>query len=204
MDFSNFNDGVNSIMAPVFDNPYLSGFIKLSLVMFGGLAAPKISPKHGYLFSNTYFRLLIMILIIWTFNRDPSLAIIIAVTYFMVMEHVVKNALKEASATGTVSSTIASILSGGPGPSVKSDAAKKADVQSIQSAIEASKAAGFVTSVPQAVMSSGPVSTASEAAIPTQPSGVPASATTMIAEGSGGLPEPYVPDGIASLAEAPK
>ena len=54
------------------------------------------------------------------------------------------------------------------------------------------------------MMSSGPVSTTSEAAIPTQPSGIPASATTMIVEGEGDVPEPYTPDGIASLAEAPK
>ena len=203
MDFRNFNDSINSALSPFFDNPYLSGFLKLSLVVLGGLAAPKITPKYGHIFSNTYFRLAIMILIIYTFNHDPALSIITAVTYFIVMEHVVKNAVKEASATGVITPAIASILSGGSGPSIKSEPVKQAEAVSLQTAVDASKAAGFVTSVPQAVMSSGPVSTASEAAIPTQPSGVPASATTMIVEGEGGAPEPYTPDGIASLAEAP-
>lgn len=203
MDIQGFNDGVNSFLAPVWDNPYLLGLMKLSLVMFGGLAAPKITPKYGHLFSNTYFRVLVMVLIIWTFNHDPALSIILAVSYFIVMEHVVKNAVKEVSQTGTVTPAIASILGAAPPTQPRNDV--QAEVGSLQAAVDASKAAGFVTSVPQAVMSSGPVSTGAEAAIPTQPSGVPASATTMIAEGDGGgIPQAYTPDGIASLAEAPK
>ncbi len=202
MSIQGFNDGVNAALAPVFDNPYLAGLIKLSLVMFGGLAAPKIAPKYGFLFANTGFRVLIMFLIIWTFNHDPALSIIIAVSYFMVMEHVLKNAVKEVSATGVVTPAIASILSSGSSSS--GGASTQATVANLQNAVNASKAAGFLTSVPQAVIASGPASSvASDTGMSTRPSGVPATATTMIAEGSGGI-HPYMPDDVASLADAPK
>lgn len=200
MSIQGFNDVVNGAMAPVFDNPYLAGLIKLSLVMFGSLAAPKIAPKYGYLFANTGFRILIMFLIIWTFNHDPALSVIIAVSYFMVMEHVLKNAVKEVTATGVVTPAIASILSG----SSSTGASAQVTVANLQNAVDASKAAGFVTSIPQAVTASGPPSIGSDANVSTRPSGVPASATTMIAEGSEGGIEAYMPNEVASLAEAPK
>lgn len=199
MDFQAINDGVNGALDTVFDNPYLSGIMKLSLVMFGSLAAPKITPKFGYLFANSYFRILVMILIIWTYNRDPALSIIIAVSYFMIMEHVMKNAVKEVAATGIITPAIANILSGGS--SLQTSDTQMAAKNDLQNVIGASKAAGFITSVPEAVMSS---SSSVQADAPPQPSGVPATATTMIAEGSGGAPEAYTPDGVASLAEAPK
>lgn len=192
----------NGVLAPVFDNPYLAGLIKLSLVMFGSLAAPKIAPKYGYLFANTGFRILIMFLIIWTFNHDPALSVIIAVSYFMVMEHVLKNAVKEVSSTGIVTPAIASILSGGAS-STSGNATTQATVANLQNAVNASKAAGFLTSIPQAVTASGPPSIGSDANVSTRPSGVPATATTMFAEGSGDI-EPYMPNDVASLAEAPK
>ena len=203
--FDTFNTTVNSALTPVFANPYLSGFIKLALVMFGSLAAPKISPKYGYLFANTYFRIFIMVMIIWVFNQDPALAIMTAVTYFITMHWLVKNAVGEVAATGTLSDDIATLLNGGSGLGLKSlGSTMETEKKAMQNAVEAAQSAGFMAGVPQAVSStSGPINTTSVASIATEPSGVPATDNTMFVEGDGQI-RPFIPDGVEGLAPAPK
>ena len=144
-----------------------------------------------------------MVMIIWTFNHDPALSILTAVTYHITMEYVVKNAVAEVSSTGTVTSDIANLLSGNSGPGIKSSATKQEEAVAIQASIDASKETGFLTGTPQAVLTSGPVSTGAVASIPTEPSGVLDTATTMFAEGDGSGPQPYSPDGLSDLAPAP-
>lgn len=202
---SNFNDMVNSALDPILGNQYISAALKLFLVLYGGLGAPKVPVRFGPIFTNSYSRMAVMALMLWTANKDPALSLMVAVTWFLTMNYVVKNSLLEVQQTGIVSPDIAITISGGSGPSIKSSSTIQAEASLMQASVDSGKAPGFVTP-PEAVLTSGPVSTGSVAAIPTSPSGNSAANPSMMAitpEGASDVPLAFTPSEIQDLAFAP-
>lgn len=83
MSIADFNSYVNQPLSVFRSSPVASGLLKLGLILYGGLAAPKMADKHKALFENPVFRLAVMAIAIWTVDYDVGLAIIIAVVFIM-------------------------------------------------------------------------------------------------------------------------
>lgn len=118
MNVSQFNDTVNSGLAVFRTNVVASNILKLSLIMYGGLAAPKINPKYAPYLSNPFARLAVMSLVIWTVDYDAGLAIIIATAFILTTKYLTANAVTEAKIKGKVTSALQSIT-GGQQPKIK-------------------------------------------------------------------------------------
>jgi hypothetical protein len=198
-----FNSTVNGILDPVFDNDFILGTLRVFLVLYGGLAAPKLPLSWSPYFANTYTRILVMIFIIWIFNKDPTVAVLVAVGYYLSIHYLLNAGLQWASQTGIVPQELSSLISGGGGPTIKPSSVIQAEAALMQESLAASKATGYVTP-PEAVVS-GPVSTGAVAGIPTIPSGTAANVPSMMAtDPKGGVPVAFTPDHIYDLAVAPR
>jgi hypothetical protein len=203
MSFNNFNDTVNDFLDPIFANPAILSTVKLFLVLYGALAAPKLPLMFGPYFANSYFRMAFMAFIIWIANKDPALAVVIAVGYALSMNYFVQNGLQQVSQTGVVSPDVAIVISGGGGPSIKPQSVIQAEAHLMQASVNNAKATGYVTP-PEAVLTSGPPSTSSNAGIPVIPAGQPATNPSMMAVNpEGGVPHAFTPDSVHDLAVAP-
>lgn len=152
---SDFNTMVNQTLDPLVSNQVVFGVLKILLICYGSLAAPKVPVQLAGLFSNTYFRVAYMFFIIWVFNHDPGLAILIAVTYFMSMNYLVQNSVTQVEQTGVVTPEIAILISGGSGPSIKSESVMTAEAHLMQQSVDAAKSAG--SAVVDAVKSAGSI-----------------------------------------------
>ena len=75
-----FNAFVNSNIGFLNDS-FPKGMLKLFLVLYAGMAAPKLSDDVLVLFSNDWFKLAVLFLVLWTGNNDPSLSLLIAVAF---------------------------------------------------------------------------------------------------------------------------
>jgi hypothetical protein len=61
------------------DNEYVSGALSLFLILYAGLAAPRLPGRVAALFDNTFFKLLIFFLIVYVSRRNPTVALIAAI-----------------------------------------------------------------------------------------------------------------------------
>jgi len=205
MSLYEFNDTVNSILMPVVSDNYVFSFLSLFLVLYGGYAAPKFPLQWSSYASNTWVRMLVMVLILWSFKKDPATGILIAVCYYLTLHYLVKSGLDSIAQTGVVSPEIALLLTGGSGPTIKPASVVQSEVALMQASVNQARAPGYVTT-PEAVLSSGPVSTGAVASIPTIPSGTPANSSSMMASDpeGGGVPLAFTPDEVHDLAVAPR
>lgn len=81
MDYLNqFNSPVNSFLSPL-NNNYVSAFLRLFLVLYGGVAAPHLPNSVLKLFDNVAFRIFVLSLIVWTANHDPAISVLIAISF---------------------------------------------------------------------------------------------------------------------------
>ena len=74
-----FNDTVSSVLEPIESNQYLSAGLSLVLVLYAGLAAPALPASIARLFDYNIVKLIILFLIVYGANKDPTVAIIAAV-----------------------------------------------------------------------------------------------------------------------------
>ena len=156
---------------PFADNDFALSALKIFLTVYGGLAAPKIPLSWSPYFANTYTRILVMMLIIWFFNKDPAVAVLVAVSYYLSIHYLLNKGLQYTAQTGLVPPELSVLVSGGAGPSIKPTSVIQAEAALMQDSVTALRATGFVTP-PEAVVS-GPV--------PTIPSGTPANVSSMMA-----------------------
>lgn len=200
--FKSFNDTVDSLLDPVLSDPFASAIIKLSLVLFGGYAAPKMPTRFGPLLANSWFRMFILTMIVWINNHDPAIAILVAVVYFMTMSYITKNMLKEVARTGVVTPDVAIVISGGNGPSLKPQRVFDQEARLMQESVSSAISTGYLTA-PQSVVSNSSPNTSASQVISTQPSGT-AETGGMMAEKNVEVPQALVPDFISDLALAPQ
>ena len=81
-------DNINNVLETVFSNKYGSIVLTMFLVFYSGLAAPKLPSFIRELFNNPIFRILILSLIVYKGNKDPELAIMIAVGFTVTMNFI--------------------------------------------------------------------------------------------------------------------
>ena len=115
MSVSDFNNLVNSQLSVFRTNQVASNLLKLTLIMYGAYAAPKISPKYTPYLSNVYVRVAVMSLAIWTVSYDVGLAVLISIAFILTMKHLVANAVDGVKKTGKVSPEMQLLVDGGIG-----------------------------------------------------------------------------------------
>ena len=81
-------DSIDNVLETVFSHQYGSIVLTMFLVFYSGLAAPKLPSFIRNLFENPIFRILILSLIVYKGNKDPQLAIMIAVGFTVTMNFV--------------------------------------------------------------------------------------------------------------------
>jgi hypothetical protein len=74
-----FDRTVSSWLSVVDNNEYLSATLSLFLILYAGLAAPKLPEGVARLFDNPLFKLLLFFLIVYSAKKNPTVAIIAAV-----------------------------------------------------------------------------------------------------------------------------
>ena len=81
---SNLNQSLNNLLQGL-TQPNTASFLKLFLVLYAGMAAPKLPDNILSLFDNAAFRLFVLFLVLWTGNSDPTLSLLIAVSFTITM-----------------------------------------------------------------------------------------------------------------------
>jgi len=70
------------------NNEYISAVLTIIVVLYGGLAAPKLPAKVVQLFNNKLFKVLVLALIAFVGRKSPSVSIVAALSIMVVMESV--------------------------------------------------------------------------------------------------------------------
>lgn len=76
---------VESTLNTTLDNPYIMAILKVTLVLYAVMIAPKPPGYLEELFKNTYFKIFAIALMIYLGEKDLQLAILIAVVYVIGM-----------------------------------------------------------------------------------------------------------------------
>jgi hypothetical protein len=76
-------------------NSYISYVIIICLSLYICLLRYKIHPFIINLFKNTIFKIFILFVIVYEGNKDPTLAIIIAIAYVLTLDYIYLNSVKE-------------------------------------------------------------------------------------------------------------
>ena len=82
----NISETVNSSLEGVYSNKTTSAIIGLFLVLYAGLAAPKLPKSVAKMFGNPAFRLAILFLVAYMSSRNTSIAIIATVALVISMQ----------------------------------------------------------------------------------------------------------------------
>ncbi len=81
--FEDLTQSLDDLLNQIDENKALSSTIGLFLVLYAGLAAPKLPRVLAELFDNSAFRLVILFLIAYTASRDSGVAIVATVALLM-------------------------------------------------------------------------------------------------------------------------
>ncbi len=105
------------------NNKYVSTAITIGLGLYVALLGPNLPKFVKDLFSNTLFRILILFLVVVRGNKDPQMAIMIAVAFVLTLDYIYVRDVKEkfAETSGTtpaVSGGTTPAVSGGTTPAV--------------------------------------------------------------------------------------
>ena len=80
----------------IFGNQYISTIITIFLALYAALLGPELPSGLRKLFNNTIFRIIILFLIVYRANKDPRLAIMIAVVFVLTLDFMTRMDAKEA------------------------------------------------------------------------------------------------------------
>jgi hypothetical protein len=79
----NIESVVENNVKTVLANPYVMAILKVSLVLYAAQIAPKVPQQVSSLFQNTFFKIVIIALVVYLADIDFQLAIVIAVVYVL-------------------------------------------------------------------------------------------------------------------------
>lgn len=82
----------------VLDNKYVGGMVKVFLVLYASLVAPKLPSSLAKLFQNAVFKVLVLFLIVYVGMKDPTIALLVAVGFTISM--VTLNKLETVNSLG--------------------------------------------------------------------------------------------------------
>ena len=83
----------------VVNNKYVSTAITIGLGLYAALLGPNLPTFVKDLFKNTLFRILILFLVVVRGNKDPKMAIMIAIAFVLTLDYVYVKDAKEAFKT---------------------------------------------------------------------------------------------------------
>ena len=83
MNISRILNSIKKILTNVDANVYAKTTLKLFLVLYAGLAAPKLPPFIAKFFDYTIFKIIILAIILIVSNNDPGLSLMIALAFFI-------------------------------------------------------------------------------------------------------------------------
>jgi hypothetical protein len=87
----------------VLNNTYVAGFIKVFIILYAVLAAPKLPAWIAKLFHHSIFQIIIFALIAYTATKDISISILIALAFFVSFHSYTRHLLsKLASKTKSI------------------------------------------------------------------------------------------------------
>jgi hypothetical protein len=78
-----------------FSDNTTSAITSMFLVLYAGMASPELPKMVKKMFNNSIFRILILSLIVYKGNKDPQLAITIAIAFTITMNYLRDSELKE-------------------------------------------------------------------------------------------------------------
>tara|TARA_B100001093_G_scaffold190978_1_gene183469 strand:+ start:303 stop:662 length:360 start_codon:yes stop_codon:yes gene_type:complete len=77
---------VNNFLETAFSQPYSKTILTTLLVLYGGLAAPKLPKNIASLFENNIFRIIILSSIVYLGHKDPKFAVMISICFVISMD----------------------------------------------------------------------------------------------------------------------
>merc|ERR1711991_1270832 len=77
---------INSFVKPIFEDKVGAAVLSLVIVLYAGLAAPKLPHAIAKLFANKIFKLLVLVFVAYTASKNTSIAIISAVALVISMQ----------------------------------------------------------------------------------------------------------------------
>jgi hypothetical protein len=86
----------------VLENQYVSTSLAVFLVLYGGLAAPKLPKSMLNLFSNPIFRMLVIFLIAYTSSKNHSIALVATIVLILIMQESNDEKQVEVAVTNSV------------------------------------------------------------------------------------------------------
>ena len=84
--FKQLTGPIDNLFKTLDSDKIVSSVLSLFLVLYGGMAAPKLPMSIAKLFKNTIFKLLIMSLIVYMSTKDTSTSILIVVAFVISMQ----------------------------------------------------------------------------------------------------------------------
>lgn len=79
---NNLNDNLQRAL----NDPYVASLLLIFFIFYAGLAAPNLPKVAAKLFDYTLFKVLILALILFINNYNPTVAILVAVGFFLTMQ----------------------------------------------------------------------------------------------------------------------
>ena len=72
----------------ILDNKYLSTSISVILILYASFLRPDLPPMVKNLFNNTLFRIIVLFFVVYRFNKEPGMSIMIAASFVLTLDYV--------------------------------------------------------------------------------------------------------------------
>ena len=92
-------DNIDKYLDIAFSNPYSKTVLTLLLVLYGGLAAPKLPSNIVKIFDNNIARVMMLTLIVYLGQKDAKLAIMMSICFVVSMDTLSKYKMFENFST---------------------------------------------------------------------------------------------------------
>lgn len=79
----------------IIDNEYVSTAITVALGLYAALLGPELPDFVKNLFRNTIFRIVVLFLVVVRGNKDPKMAIMIAIAFVLTLDFIYVKTAKE-------------------------------------------------------------------------------------------------------------
>ena len=81
---------IDSLLKPIFNNKQASVLVTMFLVFYGGIAGPELPQPVINLFDNAVFRVFVLSLIVYKGNKNPTLSLVVAIGFVLIMDKLKK------------------------------------------------------------------------------------------------------------------
>jgi len=88
-------DIVNRFYSSLHSNKIVSTILTTFLILYGGMASPKLPGFVKKLFENPVFKIIVLSLVVYNSNKDPKFAIIMAVAFTITMTLIDRQTVEE-------------------------------------------------------------------------------------------------------------